>query len=293
MAVEATDADHGRGLAAQVADLPRLWLLYSRLDLFWVGRNWKTALGWYVADIVVGLGAVGGVFLLAERFDGIGTWSTDALVFMLGYALLSRGALDLVFGWNVATISRRIGRGQLDHMLIQPRPLWLIALTEGFSPITGSGTVLIGAGLMIHAGSQLALEPGALWGLALLLNLAASVAIALAFNYAIGSVAFFAPRSAEEINSRTTDLLRELRGFPLDGLSSGLQTTLLTAVPAGFVAWLPARALLDHATLPILLYATPAAALGFGTIALLVFKLGLTHYGHTGSRRYLDLGHRR
>ena len=54
----------------------------------------------------------------------------------------------------------------------------------------------------------------------LLANLCASIAIVMAFNYAWATLAFWAPRAAEEINDSTWNLLMQLQGFPLDGLSA-------------------------------------------------------------------------
>ena len=78
------------------------------------------------------------------------------MLFLLGYALLVRGVIDTFFNYNVAFISRRIGRGQLDHMLVQPQPLWMALLTEGFAPFSGSGMLAArprSAGLVAPASS--------------------------------------------------------------------------------------------------------------------------------------------
>ena len=127
------------------------------------------------------------------------------ILFMLGYALLVRGLIDILFAYNVGFISRRIGRGQLDHMLIQPQPIWMALLTEGFTPFSGSGMLLPGLGLLLlgrarPAGRCAHARPGwrcwcSTWS--------ASAAVVLAFNYCWGSLAFWAPRAAEEINSST------------------------------------------------------------------------------------------
>ena len=50
--------------------------------------------------------------------------------------------MNMFFGYNVLTISRRLGRGQLDHTLVQPQPIWLSLLTEGFMPFSGSPVLL-------------------------------------------------------------------------------------------------------------------------------------------------------
>ena len=70
---------------------------------------------------------------------------------------------------------------------------------------------------------------------------------ALSISFFWGSLAFFAPRAAEEINTPLVRLFDHLKLFPLDGLSGVMLNGLLTVVPVGFVAWYPCRALLGHA----------------------------------------------
>jgi ABC-2 type transport system permease protein len=255
--------------------LLRLWLLYARLDGVWVLRGWRESLAWYVSDFI---SAMAGVF-----------------------ALLSRGLADLGAGYNVAFISRRIGRGQLDHALVQPHSLWVTCATEGFAPFSGSGNTLAGIALLTWAVQLLAIDATPAWLGLLALNTLAAVAILLAFAYLWGSAAFWAQRGAEEINSQSWRLLERLRLFPLEGLGAGAQTLLLTAIPAGLSAWWPARALarwspgaggrsgvwIDD------VWVAPLAAVAFVAAAAWLFNKGLQHYGHTGSVRYLDFGHRR
>ena len=52
----------------------------------------------------------------------------------LATAMLATSLSDMFFGYNVRFISRRLGRGQFDHTLIQPQPVWMALLTEGFNP---------------------------------------------------------------------------------------------------------------------------------------------------------------
>jgi ABC-2 type transport system permease protein len=262
------------------------------MDLLWVARAPGTAIAWYVSDLIVGLGLVASTFLLAERFDGIGLWSREQVLFLLGYALLVRGLVELLFGANVGFISRRIGRGQLDHVLLQPQPLWVSLLTEGFAPAAGSGLVIGGAWLLVHAAGQVATVTSS-WLALLALNLLASLIVVMAFSYAWATIAFWAPRSAEEINSSTMRLIDELRSFPLDGLGAGLLGGLLSVVPVGFVAWYPSRALLGLAPTGIQFFVTPLFAAVAACVTYALFRRGMKHYGSTGSVRYLSLGHRR
>src|SRR5260370_13428194 len=127
---------------SQSKRLIHLWRLSAAMDLLFLARGPQVALTYYLSDIVVGLAAVTATFLLAERFDGIGPWTKPQVLFLLGYALLVRGLIDVFFSYNLAFISRRIGRGQLHHVLLQPQPLWIVLLPEGFAPVTGSAVVL-------------------------------------------------------------------------------------------------------------------------------------------------------
>lgn len=271
----------------------RLWRLYAWLDLTWVTQNPSFVLTYVTSDLVLGLASVTATLLLAERFAGIGPWSRDQVGFMLGFAMLARALVEALFGYNVAFISRRVGRGQLDHTLIQPQPLWLSLLTDGFTPFAGGITLLPGLALLVWTATRLglAITPG--WLGLFVLNLAAAAAIVLAFSFIWGSLAFWAPRAAEEISSSAFQMIDQLKGFPLDGAGVGLVGGLLSIVPAGFVAWFPARALLAIDPAPADAWITPLAALGFLALAAFIFRQGLDHYGRVGSQRYHAMGHRR
>lgn len=263
----------------------------ARMDLILVLRSPWTALTWILTDLVASIAGIAAVLLLAERFQGIAGWSKAQLVFLVGFATTAGGLRQVFFGYNLSAISRRVGRGQLDHVLIQPQPILACFLTEGFSPFSslgalGPGVVLVVAGVRL---AHLSLGPA---GTArLLVCLASSVAIVLAGSFALGAAAFWAPRGAEEISTRADNLLA-VTDFPMDPLPRGLRTALVTVLPAGFVAWFPAGALLGRRpgwewTL------TPLAALIALGFATWIFKKGLDRYAHTGSSRYSDFGHRR
>jgi ABC-2 type transport system permease protein len=288
----------------------RLWGVYAYLQILWVTRDLKQFLSYFVSDLVLNVSGAAAVFLLAERFGGIGAWPKAAVVFMLGYGMVVRGLLEMLFGYNVLWISRRVGRGQLDHTLIQPQPIWLTLLTEGFSPLDGSPAFVTGVGIMAWATAHLG-RPLSVGGWALLaVNVLGSGAVVMAYSFLWGSLAFWAPRAAEEVSSSALRAMYSLRVFPLDGVAPALLGGLLTVLPVGFAAWLPCKMLLGSggvrelgsgtatphslfASLPHSLYFTPLAGLCFGLLAAFVFRQGLKQYARTGSGRYLSFGHRR
>src|SRR5687768_6788642 len=253
----------------------RLWAFFGYMDMQWMLRDLGSFVGYVFSDVMAIMAAISAMVLLAERFDGLGPWSRPHVWFLLGYAVLVHGALDTVFGYNISYISRRIGRGQLDHVLVQPQPMWLTLLTEGFSPAAGLPIFFTGLAVFVFGLVSSGITLSAPWLALWLLNFVASCAILLAFNYAIGSIAFWAPRSAEEINSSSWRLMGQLRTFPLDGINRGLLVGLLTLVPAGFIAWFPSRALLGLDQTAMSSWLTPLAALLLGSVALTIFRTGL------------------
>ena len=272
--------------------LLRLWAMYARMDLIWLTRDLKMCVMWMLTDSVMSVAAITSIWLLSERFGGIGIWSRAQIVFLLGYATTVGALIGLGFGYNVAFISRRLGRGQFDHTLIQPQPIWMSLLTEGFAPFSASLMLLPGIGLMAWAARMLSLPITAGWLLQLLMGIVASASVVLAFQFLWGSLAFWAPRSAEEISSSTSRLIEQLKTYPLDGLGGLLTGGLLTVLPVGFVAWYPCRSLLGLQAGTGRYLLTPFAALVLSGLAAFVFQKGRDHYGRVGSQRYSDRGHR-
>lgn len=270
----------------------RLWLLYARMDLVWMTRSPVYFLACNVRDLLENLASAFAIFLLAESFGGIGGWTRPQILFMLGYGATVGGILETFFSFNILNISRRIGRGQMDHVLIQPQPIWMVLLTEGFTPFSGGLGILSGIALMAYGAHSSAIPVSLSWLAAVLLLLISSCAISLSFSFIYGSLAFWSPRAAEEISTPAVDLMASLKSFPLEGVGHTLLAGMMTIAPIGFVAWYPSRFLvgIDHSLWAMA--ATPLAALAFVTITVCIFRKGLAHYERTGSQRYLDYGHR-
>src|SRR5262249_54110899 len=157
-------------------------------------------------------------------------WAAAQVTFMLGYSSLTTGLANMWFGYNVLEVSRRVGRGQLDHTLVQPQPMWLALLTDGFSPIIALPMVVPGLCLLGWAAVAVPLPVSLGWLALLAANILGSIAVLLSFSYAIGSLAFWAPRGAEEISMSAANILYQLNAYPLDGAPAVLAGGLLSAV---------------------------------------------------------------
>jgi ABC-2 type transport system permease protein len=272
-----------------------LYALYAKMDLDFLIRDARISLMAIAADLLSNIAAVSAIFLLAWRFDGVGGMTRWDVFFMLGYVTCVTGFYQLFFaGCNTGHISRRIGRGQMDHMLIQPLPLTVQLATEGFNPFTGSQNLLFGIGIIIRALRGMGKMPGALWLLGLAGYLFVSVAIILGLSYLFSSLAFRWQVAFEEVSSTVIDdLTGVLSNYPLSGMPPPVQWALITVVPAGLLGWFPACALLGKTPLGLpVLYPLIAAAVVWA-LAALAFRKGLKYYVQIGSNRYSPGGHRR
>lgn len=280
-------------MAAKIKDTFRLLKLYGRMDLNWLLQDWTSVVIVVLSETLQNLSSMMGVLLLAIRFGGVGGLSADEVLFMIGFYELANGIGWMFFGnYNVLHISRRIGRGQVDHMLIQPRPLWMQLLTEGFMPISGCYGVIIGAALTRIALSRLQISLTPVWFLLLLYYILIHIALQLSQSALCGSMAFWQPVACEEISSMMIDLNNQLGKFPLFGLPNWLMGLLHTVLPIGLMGYLPALSLLRELGKDVEIALPFVVASLFVTAAVILFQKGLKHYEQYSCNRYKELGFR-
>lgn len=272
----------------------RLYALYAKMDLAWLLRDTKICLLAIGADFISNIAAVTGVFLLAWRFDGVGGMDKYEVLFMLGYVTVITGVYQTFFSnCNTGHISRRIGRGQLEHCVIQPLPLPVQLLTEGFIPISGSSNVFSGGIIILIAIKSLGLVLPWWWVLSFIVNVVVTISIIISLTYIFSTAAFYAPVQAEEISSYVIDTTGNLSTYPLSGMSLAVQIPLITVFPAGLLGWFPSLALLGKAPLGLPFYYPAIIAIILFILSAKLFKRGLKHYVKTGTNRYSASGHRR
>jgi ABC-type uncharacterized transport system permease subunit len=181
----------------------------------------------------------------------------------------------------------------MEHMMIQPIPLPVQLLVEGFIPVSGSSNFIAGVTLIAVALVKLGISPTWWWIALLGANLVVSMLILLSLSYLFSAVAFYAPAQAEEISSYVLDSTGELSTYPLSGMGLAIQIPLLTVFPAGLLGWFPSQALLGKAPLGLTPMYPLFVALALFILTLTIFKKGLNHYVKTGVNRYSAIGHRR
>ena len=280
-------------MAGKIKSAMKLLKIYAKMDLRFLLQDFRGAVIVIVSETLSNISGMAGILLLAVRFGGVGGLSADEILFMLGFYELSNGLGWVLFGnYNVMHISRRIGRGQVDHMLIQPRPIWMQLLTEGFMPFSGSFGMITGVILTCIAAYRLNLSLTPVWFLMLLFYIVIHIALIAAQSALYGSLAFSKPVACEEISSVIIDLNNQLGRYPLVGLPEWLSGILFTVLPVGLTAYLPALALLRDLGKNIEIGLPMIVAGVFVTLAVITFRKGLYYYEKHSCSRYKEMGFR-
>ena len=271
----------------------KLFAISAKLDLVWLLRDTKFALAGISADIISNIAAVSGVFLIAVRFGGIGGMNTDEVLFMMAYSTLVTGIFIMFGAGNNIHISRIIGRGQLEHLFIQPLPIRVQLFTSGFAPFTGGSNFVAGLVMITIAINRLHLQISFLWILSLIGYLLVTMIIIVARAYLVSSMAFYSPVAAEEISTTAIEGTWLLSTFPLSGMPLFIQIPLITILPEGLMAWFPALCLLGKSPFYLSEYYPLVFALFLSLFAGYIFRKGMNYYVKKGSNRYVPYGFRR
>ncbi|MCL1831187.1 MAG: ABC transporter permease [Oscillospiraceae bacterium] len=271
----------------------KLLCISAKMDLVWLLRDTKYALIGILGDMINNIATLSGIFLIVARFNGLSDMTSDEVLFMMAYNTLITGIFILFGSSNNIHVSRIIGRGQLEHLFIQPLSLGIQLTTSGFAPFTGSGNLVVGILLMVIATNRLNLHITFMWLLLLMVYLICTMVIIIARSYLVSSLAFYAPVAAEEISSTAIDDTYFISTFPLTGMPKALQLILVSILPEGLMAWYPSLSLLGRPPLNLSGFYPMFFALFISLVASYFFKKGLTYYVKKGSNRYVPYGFRR
>ena len=157
----------------------------------------------------------------------------DSPLFVLEYALRVLRVLVLLSLWRMILEGRPSSGGMplgsvLTYTLISEVFAQQLQLRTTLKDAFWEGTLVIRFLRPMGLVRQLSAEMLGRWAM-FAANVLASIAIVLAFEYTWGSLAFWAPRAAEEINSDSWRLLTQLAPFPLDGMAGLALVSLVTA----------------------------------------------------------------
>ncbi len=203
-----------------------------------------------------------------ERFPAVAGWGRPEIVTLWAVVAAAVGVATTVFG-NMMRLAGMIDRGELDFFLTLPRPVLLHVLIGRMS-LSAWGDVIFGAaafGLLAH--------PSAVdWALFALLTVS-SAGILVGFGVITSSVAFWL-HNAEGAAQQGINILIGLSTYPTVIFRGTAKLVLFTAVPAGFIAYVPAEILRAHRW--SWLAGHLAVSVFFVALGALIFSRGLRRH---------------
>jgi ABC-2 type transport system permease protein len=205
--------------------------------------------------------------LFFDRVGHLGDWDR-AGVLMLMAVLTTAGGLVLGVLSNGRRLGYLIADGGLEAVLalpVRPLPVLLVRQVDA----TNVGDVMFGICLFVAAGHP---TPARLATFVLATGLGAVVLAS--FLVAAGSLSFF--MRGNDVGDFAFNAMLMLAAYPTNVFGGLAKVLVFTAVPAVFVATVPARLVLDPnpGDLALLL----AAAIVFAGVAWTTFTLGLRRY---------------
>jgi len=212
-------------------------------------------------------------WILFERFPEIGGWNLSDVTTLFGVVASGYG-LSVVFAGGVRDLARAIEDGELDTLLVQPKPVLLHAVASR-TVASGWGDLATGVGMLWVCG---ALQPSAL--ASTFLAVATSACVFTASGVIVQSLAFWID-GMQTFARQVWEFTLTFSLYPRPLFSGQISFVLYTILPAGFVGFLPAE-LVRAPSLP-LAAAALGASLAWTWLALFVFARGLRRYA-SGNR---------
>lgn len=205
--------------------------------------------------------------IFARRVGTIGGWDVERLL-LLQAVLTTAGGLSLGVFANARRIGTMAVEGDLDAVLALPVAPLPFVLLRRIEPVN-IGDLAFGIVLFAVAGDPTPARTLVFVGVVL-----ASTALLTGFLVLTGALAFFAGRS--ESGELGFHAMLLLGAYPVDVFAGAVRVLLFTAVPAAFIAAVPAR-IIDDVDLGSVL-GLAAAATAFAVSAAATFTLGLRRY---------------
>jgi ABC-2 type transport system permease protein len=212
-------------------------------------------------------------WVLMHRVPSLRGWRLGDIQLLFGMVAVAFG-LTVTFAGGVRHLGRLIDEGDLDTLLTQPKSVLVHALGMRLQP-SGFGDVLSGL-IFIAWSGEVTWRSVPILGVAIL----ASAVVFLACGIAFFSAAFWLGR-IESIGRQLWELLVTFSLYPEPLFGGMLRLALFTVLPAGFVAYLPARVV--HEPSPAGVAALVIGASAYLGGAVWMFHRGLRRYS-SGSR---------
>ena len=226
-----------------VLELGELFLWNSKLKIArCMEYRFDFITGLIVSLCLAGIGPIV-QYLIFTQTKGYPGWTIRQLILFQGMMLLWFGIRDTAFGDLKQSTMDLVRQGDFDRLLLKPYPPIGILLISGFN-FKNSGSIFIGAIIILFSAQTLALRPG----LFQILLIVVCFLLGLLFNMALdifycGIVIIFIQMG------RIGDVFDTLLGFsryPVEIFSKIIRIIFLTAVPFAIWIYYPTQLLLNR-----------------------------------------------
>ncbi len=219
------------------------------------------------------------ILVLFTRVDRLAGWSVGEVAFLYGASGMSFHAADFLVG-GLDSLPMHVKSGSFDRFLTRPVSPRTQLMAEGFA-FRRLGRVVQAAAVLAYGMAAAPID----WTLARAAMVPAMVLVGVAVYagiwLAVASVPFWLIEGREFANAFTYGS-NFSTSYPITIYGPWLRRVVCYAVPAAFVAYFPALALLDRPDplgLPHeLRYANPVVALVTVAVAALVWRTAVRHY---------------
>jgi ABC-2 type transport system permease protein len=203
-----------------------------------------------------------------ERFKDINGWRAGDTYLLYGLVALAFGAA-VVFAGGSRELSRVISDGALDTYLTQPKsPLLQVILSKTHA--AGWGDMFSGVLLLIYS------QRVSVYDIPLIsFTVVCGALLFTAAAVSVHSIAFWAG-PIDSLARQFTEFLITFSIYPERIFGGWIRVLLFTAVPAGFIGFLPVKLLSEFSWVGVVTLGAATAA--YILIALAVFSFGLRRY---------------
>ena len=224
-----------------------------------------------LVQLGIGLAGIGLVFY---NTDSLGGWQPAELLVVLGVYTVIGGIARSFITPNMYELMEGIYDGKLDYTLTKPEDSQLLVSIMRFQPWR-LVDVVVGLVIIGLAVSRLSISIGALQSLIFAILLLCGAIIIYCFWITITTLTFWVIRMWEVFEM--FESVYQAGRWPVGIYPTWLQIGLTFVVPVAFAVTVPAQALTDRLTLPILLLALVITVLALGASRWFWFR-GLKNY---------------
>ena len=239
---------------------------------------------WVVFGVVYHIAALAFVWVVVAQFEGLGDWSLEQVLFLVGLRLVAHAVFETVFG-NLSFVGEMIRAGQFDRILIRPiSPLLQVLLAE--FRVNGLGDAVIGVAIFVLVQPVLHVAWTPLAIVYLCLVIVGSVLLEAGIFLVIAAVMFWVIQS-ESLVWWAGDLVNTFGNYPLSIFPQATRYLFTFVFPIAFLGFFPAAVFLGRAGdvpfTPLLAYGAPAIGLVVFVVGYAAWLVGLRHHQSTGT----------